>query len=76
MARRRKPCEWCEENITTDYVTHRNGYCLWAEIYPFNNVITPIAQANDEDGEMIEDYIEIPMNFCPNCGRDLRNETD
>lgn len=30
-----------------------------------------IAQANDEDGFMIEDDIEIPMNYCPNCGRKL-----
>ena len=31
-------------------------------------------QANDENGELIEDYIDIPMNFCPNCGRDLRGD--
>ena len=75
MARRRvKSCEYCEDNTTTDYISHRNGFCLWVEFYPFNQVMTPIAQANDEEGDMIEDYLEIPMNFCPNCGRDLRNE--
>lgn len=67
----KKPCEWCEEDYTTDYVEHRNGYCLWAEIYPFNNVISVMAQANDDLGEMIEDHIDIPMNYCPNCGRKL-----
>jgi len=72
MARRKKLCVWCEDNMTTEYVSHRNGYCLWAEIDPFNQKISAIAQANDENGEMIEDYLEIPMNFCPNCGRDLR----
>lgn len=71
MGRKRTPCEWCEDDYFPDYVTHRNGYCLWIEAYPFNNVITANAQANDEDGEMIEDYIEIPMNYCPNCGRKL-----
>lgn len=69
--RRRKPCEYCEEEHATEYKEHRNGYCLWVEYYPFNNYIAAIAQANDEDGGMIEDYIEIPMNFCPACGRKL-----
>lgn len=72
MARRQKPCEFCEDTWFSDYKEHRNGYCMWFEIYPFNNVIAAIAQANDEEGEMIEDSLEIPMNFCPNCGRDLR----
>ena len=72
MARRKKPCEWCEDTVTGDYIEHRNGYCLWYEVYPFNNLIAVIAQANDENGELIEDSVQIPMNFCPNCGRDLR----
>lgn len=73
MARRVKvPCEYCEETWGSDYKIHRNGYCLWVEFYPYNNIMAAIAQANDEDGEMIEDAINIPMNFCPNCGRDLR----
>lgn len=73
MAGRRKTaCEYCgDEMYATPYKTHRNGYCLWAEYYPFNNVISVFAQANDEDGEMIEDYVDIPMNYCPNCGRKL-----
>ena len=73
MARKRKPCEWCEEDIFSDYIEGRWGYCLWYEVYPFNNHITVISQAQDEEGEMIEASVEIPMNFCPNCGRDLRN---
>lgn len=72
MARRKKPCEWCEDDVYGDYIEHRNGYCLWYEVYPFNNLLAVIAQANDEDGELIEDSVQIPMNFCPNCGRDLR----
>lgn len=71
MARRTKPCEFCEEDNTTDYIEHQNGYCLWAEIYPFNNVILVFAQANDENGEMMEDKVEIQMNYCPVCGRKL-----
>ena len=72
MARSRKPCEFCQEEVFSDYKEHRNGYCLWYEIYPFNNLMAVICQANDEEGELIEDSIELPMNFCPNCGRDLR----
>ena len=74
MSRRKKPCEYCEDTWSTEYKDHRNGYCLWLEIYPYNNLIAAIAQANDEDGEMIEDAVEIPMHFCPNCGRDLRRD--
>lgn len=72
MARKRKPCEWCENDVYGHYVEHRNGYCLWYEVYPFSNLIVVFAQANDENGELIEDSVQIPMNFCPNCGRDLR----
>lgn len=71
MARRKKPCDFCQEDWTSDYVEHRNGYCIWAEIYPFNNVIAFNAQANNEDGELIEDYISIRMDYCPQCGRKL-----
>ena len=77
MARKRKPCEFCSDSfVTTDYIEGKNGFCLWIEIYPFNQFIAAIAQANDEDGAMIEGHIDLPMNFCPNCGRDLRKETD
>lgn len=71
MGRKRTPCDFCEDDWATDYKDHRNGYCLWAEIYPFNNLISVIAQANDEEGELIEDYISIDMNYCPVCGRRL-----
>lgn len=71
MARVKKPCEYCEDTWFTDYKEHRNGYCMWAEIYPFNNLIAVICQANDEDGEMIEDAIQLEMNYCPKCGRRL-----
>lgn len=75
MSRRKKPCEWCEEDVYGDYIEHRGGYCLWYEVYPFNNLIAVICQATDDDGEFIEDSVQLPMNFCPNCGRDLRKYT-
>ena len=69
--RRTKPCEVCEDTWSTDYIEGRNGYCLWAEYYPYNNLIAVIAQANDENGEMQEQAVQIQMNYCPNCGRRL-----
>ena len=69
MARRKAPCEFCEDTHFTDYIEHRNGYCLWAEIYPYNANISVICQANDENGDLIEDSIQIPFNYCPQCGR-------
>ena len=68
---RKKACDFCQEDHATDYIEHRNGYCLWAEFYPFNNLISVIAQANDEDGDLIEDAVNIQMNYCPMCGRKL-----
>lgn len=72
MARRRKPCDFCEEEQFSDYIEHRNGYCLWYEFYPFNQNLTVICQAQDEEGQMIEDAIVFDVNYCPVCGRDLR----
>ncbi len=71
MGRRLKPCDFCEDNFTSDYIEGKNGYCLWMEVYPFNNLIAVIAQANDEEGELIENAIDIQMNYCPCCGRKL-----
>ena len=71
MGRRKKPCEWCEAEVFSDYIEHRNGYCLWYEWYPFNSVLAVICQANDENGEMIEDAITFNFEYCPMCGRKL-----
>lgn len=71
MGRKRTPCDFCSGEYWPDGIDRRNGFYLWMEVYPFNNLIAVIAQANDENGEMIEEAIQIPMNFCPNCGRDL-----
>lgn len=68
---KKKSCEFCEDDWTSDYIEHRNGYCLWAEVCPWNNLIAVIAQSNDENGELIEDIYSLPMNYCPECGRKL-----
>ena len=68
----KRPCEFCNGEYESEYKDRRNGYCIWLEVYPENNVMAFMAQANDEMGEMIEDYIEVQMNYCPNCGRNLK----
>lgn len=73
MARRKNPCEFCEDTWFSDPIEWRNGFSLWYEVYPYNNHISVIAQANDEEGELIEDYVQIEMNFCPVCGRRLES---
>ena len=67
----KKACDFCSGEYESEYITHRNGYCIWLEVYPFNNVMAFMAQSNDENEEMIEDYIEVQMNYCPICGRKL-----
>ena len=69
--RKIKPCDFCSGEYETEYKEHRNGYCIWLEVYPENNLIAFMAQSNDDIGEMMEDYIEVQMNFCPVCGRRL-----
>lgn len=71
MARGRKPCEFCNGEYESPLKDGRNGFCLWLEVYPFNNMIAAMAQGNDEDGWMQEDNIVIQMNYCPVCGRKL-----
>lgn len=71
MASRKKGCEWCEEEIYGDTIEHPNGFLMWLEVYPFNNFMSVTCQANNEEGEAMEDDIQIPMNYCPNCGRKL-----
>ena len=71
MARARKPCEFCSGEYESPFKDGRNGFCLWLEIYPSNNLIAVMAQGNDENGWMQEDNIDIQMNYCPVCGRKL-----
>lgn len=71
---RKKPCDFCTDTITGDYIEHRNGYCLWYEWYPHNRLFAVISQANDEEGELIEDAVEMNFEYCPMCGRKLNDE--
>lgn len=75
MARRRKPCEFCSGDYEGEMKDHRNRLTMWVEVYPFNQVLTVLAQATvGEEGEFIEDYIDVQMNYCPVCGRKLTDD--
>ena len=73
MAARRtkKPCEYCE----VDYVGYYSdmGEDLMLEVYPGKMIAAVAFFRNQNTEELEEAKADIPMNFCPNCGRDLRD---
>ena len=68
--RREKSCEYCDEEIFLQK-TGGNGHQLDVEIYPENCLLAVSSFANGETGEMIELKIDLPMFYCPCCGRKL-----
>ena len=68
MARKRKPCEFCENEHF--YNDGSGMHCLQMEFYP-GHLINICSAAPDvsEETELLE--AEIPFNYCPACGRDL-----
>ncbi len=72
MARKRNPCEWCDSEHIIRVLENCNQVDATVEIYPDNGIIGICMQYMDEDGALAaEDGIDIPLNFCPNCGRKL-----
>lgn len=67
---KKKPCEFCAEDYM-DAQNGPNGSQLYLEIYPDNNILAMTAYARDEIGEQVELQYELPLNYCPNCGRKL-----
>jgi len=69
MARKRKPCEFCEEEWRAS-TEGKNGFQGEVEWYPDNGLFAVTAFANDETGES-QEYILVQsrFNFCPVCGR-------
>ena len=70
---KRKPCDFCSGEYEADPVEGRNGFYLWTEAHPENNLLSFLAQANDEEGYLIEGHMDVQMNYCPVCGRKLIN---
>jgi len=70
MARRTKPCEFCE---TEQWWSEEGspGHQIHTEVYPEHNVISFTSFANNTLGESEEMCSQIEMNYCPVCGRKL-----
>ena len=71
--RKRKPCEFCEQEqiIQTDY--DARNVSAQVEIYPDNCLLAFVVQGKSDDGELThEQSFDIEMAFCPVCGRNLR----
>lgn len=73
MARKPKPpCEWCESEQFIHTEEDARNVHGQVEIYPENGFISVWFSGYDDDGGMTsEESIDLPMNFCPNCGRRL-----
>lgn len=67
---RKKPCEFCEENLQTVELG-KNGHACYVESYPENYLIAFISFARDENEEQEEISMNIPFSYCPSCGRRL-----
>ena len=69
MAAKRPPCEYCEQGYGELVTVHSpNSDDLTAEIYPGVGIYV-FAYSKDENGETCVDTLQIPMNYCPVCGR-------
>jgi hypothetical protein len=70
---KKAPCELCE-----DWQQHKTegtgNHELYVELYPANGHIAVLSYATKPDGELEELEMEIPMNYCPNCGKKLQYE--
>lgn len=68
MARKRKPCEFCENEQL--YNEDLGAHALQIGFYP-GHMISVCSAAPDASGETELIEAEIPLNYCPACGRDL-----
>ena len=72
MARKRTPCEWCEAEQFIRVTDEAKNVDATLEIYPDECFMGLNVQGMNDDGGMTsEDTLDIPMNYCPNCGRKL-----
>ena len=70
--RKKKSCEWCESDLFFKTEYDAKNVSGQMEIYPNNCLIAVIFQGMSDDGELThEESFDIPMNYCPNCGRKL-----
>ena len=72
MARKRTPCEWCNTEQFIRIAEGAQNVDAVLEIYPDNGLIGISVQAINDEGEVTAAQdINIPLHYCPNCGRKL-----
>ena len=72
MAKKSKPCDFCEEEHYMEANSRAEiHHDLLVEVYPFNGHIAVLSYAQDDTCDMNELTLEIPLNYCPVCGRKL-----
>ena len=71
MARKIKPCEFCEIEGPTGDADTVDQLSISIEVYPYNNFISFSVVGVDSEEREVELMYEVPMNYCPNCGRKL-----
>ena len=72
MGRKRTPCEWCDGDQIIRIAEEARNVSAGLEIYPDNCFMAFYVQGMNDDGELkAEESIDVPLNFCPSCGRKL-----
>lgn len=72
MARKKKPCEFCNQETILRLAEECRNVDAVAEIYPDNGFMSVSVHGINDEGETTGEHeIEIPLNYCPNCGRKL-----
>lgn len=67
---RKKPCDLCcEEQFYVENGSNRHA--LHVEIYPESGVLSVYSYAEDNAGETEELQFELPLQYCPSCGRKI-----
>lgn len=70
MARKTKPCEFCE--FEGNYIIENvDNLSLTVEVYPWEEFIGVSLVGVSRDEKEVELMYQLPMHYCPNCGRKL-----
>ena len=72
MSRKKTPCEWCQGEQIIRLAEDVRNVQAGLEIYPNNGFMSFYVQGISDDRELTaEDSVDIPLYFCPACGRKL-----
>ena len=69
MARKKKPCEFCENDYFESEALGLSEVCI--EFYPENGLFSIHGFITPEDGETKEIELSYNFEYCPICGRKI-----